>query len=40
MNDLCFTGATELVRRIRARELSAVEVLRAHVAQIERVDRP
>ncbi|MBX9963448.1 MAG: amidase [Burkholderiales bacterium] len=38
MNDLCFTGATELVRRIRARELSAVEVLRAYVAQIERVD--
>jgi amidase len=38
MNELCFTSATEMVRRIRARELSAVEVLRAHVAQIERVD--
>lgn len=38
MNDLCFAGATELARRIRARELSALEVLRAHIAQIERVD--
>ncbi len=38
MNELCFTSATELVRRIRARELSAAEVLRAHVQQIERID--
>lgn len=38
MNEPCFTSAAELARRIRARELSAVEVLRAHVQQIERVD--
>lgn len=38
MNELCFMSAAELARRIRARELSAAEVLRAHVQQIERVD--
>ncbi len=38
MNELCFTSATELARRIRGREVSATEVLRAHVAQIESVD--
>ena len=36
--ELCFTTATELVRRIRARELSAVEVMEAHLAQIDRVN--
>ena len=38
MSDLCFLSAVELARRIRAREVSAVEVLQAHIAQIERVD--
>jgi amidase len=36
--DLCFLTATELARRIRARELSCEEVMRAHLAQIERVN--
>src|SRR5262245_1639360 len=36
--DLCFLPAVELVRQIRAKELSAVEVLEAHLAQIERVN--
>ncbi len=36
--DLCFQPAHELVRRIRAREVSAVEVMDAHIAQIERVN--
>ncbi len=38
MSDICFLPATELARRIRARELSAVEVMEAHIAQIERVN--
>ncbi|MEO8004085.1 MAG: amidase [Betaproteobacteria bacterium] len=36
--DLCFQPAHELVRRIRAREVSALEVMDAHIAQIERVN--
>jgi amidase len=36
--DICFLPATELARRIRARELSAVEVMQAHLAQIERAN--
>ena len=36
--DLCFLSATELARRIRDRELSAREVMEAHLAQIERVN--
>src|ERR1051325_2903562 len=36
--DICFATATELVRRIRAREASVTEVLEAHLAQIERVN--
>jgi amidase len=36
--DICFLPATELARRIRARELSAVEVMQAHLAQIDRVN--
>src|SRR5690242_16411096 len=36
--DICFATATELVRRIRAREVSVTEVLEAHLAQIERVN--
>jgi len=38
MNDLCFQSAVELARSIRTRQVSALEVLRAHVAQIERLD--
>ena len=36
--DLCFLTATELARRIRARDLSVTDVVRAHLAQIERVN--
>jgi len=36
--ELCFLSATELARRIRARELSCEEVMRAHIEQIERVN--
>jgi amidase len=37
-HELCFLPATELARRIRAREVSAIEVMQAHLAQIERVN--
>ena len=37
-SELCFFTATELTRRIRAKELSCVEVMEAHIAQIERVN--
>src|SRR2546421_291808 len=37
-SELCFLTATELAARIRARELSAREVMEAHLAQIERVN--
>src|SRR5262249_36830367 len=36
--DLCFLTATELARRIRAREVSVTEVIQAHLAQIDRVN--
>ncbi|HEX7811923.1 MAG TPA: amidase [Burkholderiales bacterium] len=36
--EICFMTAVELVRRIRARELSAVEVLEAHLDQIDRIN--
>ena len=36
--DICFMTATELARCIRAKELSAREVMEAHLAQIERVN--
>ncbi|HEX4985488.1 MAG TPA: amidase [Burkholderiales bacterium] len=36
--ELCFLPAFELARRIRARQVSAVEVMDAHLAQIERVN--
>jgi amidase len=36
--ELCFMTATEMARRIRAREVSAKEVMEAHLAQIERVN--
>src|SRR5207245_11103237 len=38
MTDICFMTATELARRIRAKELSAREVMEAHLTQIERVN--
>jgi amidase len=37
-DDLCFLSAVELARRIRARELSATEVMAAHLARIELVN--
>ena len=36
--DLCYLDATELARRIRARELSSVEVTRAHLERITAVN--
>ena len=36
--DLCFTGAGKLARLIRTRKVSATEVTRAFIAQIERVN--
>lgn len=37
-DDLCFLSATELATRIRVRELSATEVMLAHLARIDRVN--
>ena len=36
--EICFLTATELTRRIRAKELSSTEVMQAHLTQIERVN--
>ena len=36
--DLCFLPAAELARRIRTKEFSCLEVMEAHIAQIERVN--
>lgn len=36
--EICFMTASELCRRIRARDVSAKEVMEAHLAQIERVN--
>jgi amidase len=36
--DICFMPATELARRIRAKELSARAVMEAHLTQIDRVN--
>ncbi|MFY9315590.1 MAG: amidase [Burkholderiales bacterium] len=38
MSELCFTPARKLAQLIRARKLSATEVMRAFIAQIERVN--
>jgi len=38
VNELCFTPAAELARRIRARDLSPVELLEAVLARVEAVD--
>ena len=37
-DEICFLPAHELVRRIRARELSAVAVMDAHLAQTEKIN--
>jgi amidase len=36
--EICFLSATELVRLVRAKELSVREVMEAHLAQIERLN--
>ena len=36
-DDICFTPARVLARRIRSRQLSATEVVKAFIARIERV---
>ena len=36
--DICFLTAVELARRIRSREVSCVDVMEAHLAQIDRVN--
>jgi amidase len=36
--ELCFLAATELARRIRAREVSCEEIMRAHIDQIELIN--
>ena len=38
MSDLCFLTAVELADRIRRRDVSVTEVVRAHLRQIERVN--
>jgi amidase len=38
MTDICFTPARKLARLIRSRRLSATEVMKAFIAQIERVN--
>jgi amidase len=38
MEDLCFTPARKLARLLRARKLSATELMRAFIAQVERVN--
>jgi amidase len=38
MSDICQLSAVEMARLVRARELSAREVLSAHLAQIERIN--
>src|SRR5262245_43725857 len=37
-SDICFLSAQELARRLRHKELSACEVMEAHLRQIERVN--
>ena len=38
LEELCFLPAHELASRIRARDFSALEVMDAHIGQIERVN--
>ena len=37
-SEICFMTATEMARRIRSKELSATEVMKAHLAQIDRLN--
>jgi amidase len=37
-SDLCFASATELARLLRSKEISAEELMRAHLSRIERVN--
>ena len=37
-SDICFFSATKIARQIQTREISAREVMEAHLAQIERVN--
>lgn len=37
-SEICYMTATEMVRRLRAKQLSAVEVMTAHLSQIERIN--
>ena len=37
-DDLCFTSATEIRRRLLAKELSCAEVMQAHIERIEQVN--
>lgn len=38
ISDLCFLTATELAQRIRKKEVSARQVMQAHLAQIDRIN--
>ncbi len=38
MTDICFTPARKLASLVRSRKLSATEVMKAFIAQIERVN--
>ena len=38
VQEICFLSAQELVKRIRSKELSAVEVMEAHLSQIDRIN--
>ncbi len=37
--EICFLTATEIARRVRAKEISAVEVMEAHLARINRLNK-
>jgi amidase len=37
--EICFLTATEIARRVRAKEVSAVEVMEAHLARINRLNK-
>jgi len=38
VNEICYMNATELARRIKSGELSAKEVMEAHLSRIELVN--
>ena len=37
-SDICFMTATEMVQRIRARELSCRDVMQAHLTRIDQIN--